>query len=468
MSQPVALIQCHPDGATRQPPRPARDPTFHVTPTFGPAIEPPDNAAVVPPALFFEHLDAATRSRTPSLALLVVDIDGFHTVNETFGFLTGDRFLEAVSRRLALQLRAEDFVTRIGGDEFAVLLLDIGSTGSAIAIARHVLAGLRHPFLLDGRAHASTARAGVVVCPTHGRDTRTLLHGARAALRIAKTTAVDVATAPGPGHLSAAPAPLPEPDSEAGRELRSGLLRGEFKVHYQPIHNFQSGRVEAFEALVRWRHPTRGLLAPDRFLPQAEQAGLARAIGVRVLDSACASLRGWRATGHPQLRVAVNLSAQDFHDDDFAHSVTSTLARHALPPSALELELTEHELLHDDRAVAQATELARQGVALSIDDFGTKYSSLAYLHRLPVRAIKVDRSFVRDVGQSTASNSIVSAVITIAGKMGLRLVAEGVEEVRQMQELRRLGCHIMQGYLFSPPVPAVAVDAYLARTTHVI
>jgi EAL domain-containing protein (putative c-di-GMP-specific phosphodiesterase class I) len=187
-------------------------------------------------------------------------------------------------------------------------------------------------------------------------------------------------------------------------------------------------------------------------------------ISVRVLDCACDSLRRWRERGHRQLRVAVNLSAQDFRRDDFAGTVASTLERHALPPSSLELELTEHEQLDDDRAVSQAAELARNGIALTIDDFGVKYSSLRYLHRLPVQALKVDRSFVHDVGRSAASNSIISAVIGIAGKMGLRLVAEGVEEVRQMNELRRLGCHIMQGFLFSPPVPADAVGGYLDRT----
>jgi EAL domain-containing protein (putative c-di-GMP-specific phosphodiesterase class I) len=182
-----------------------------------------------------------------------------------------------------------------------------------------------------------------------------------------------------------------------------------------------------------------------------------------VLDCACERLRHWRAQGHADLRVAVNLSAHDFRRDDFAGAVVTTLDRHRLPPSSLELELTEHEQLDDERAVSQAAELARHGVGLTIDDFGVKYSSLRYLHRLPVRALKVDRSFVRDIGESAASNSIVSALIAMTGRMGLRLVAEGVEDRRQMAELRRLGCHIMQGYLFSPPVPADEIGGYLAR-----
>jgi diguanylate cyclase (GGDEF)-like protein len=473
MVAPTALIERPSELPSPQPPAPPappQGPTRAVP--LAPDEEPAHRAPVVPPALFFERLQRACSAAHPSLALMVVDIEGFHAINAAVGYLAGDRLLEAFARRLARRLRSDDLVTRIGGDEFAVLLDDVDAAGLAGALAHHVLAGLRPPFTIDRRPVACTARAGVALCPEHGRDVRVLLRAARAALRAARLTGTDVAVAH--GHEMDLPPLAPAlsrhdlADAVTAHELKAALLRGEFKVHYQPIHNFQSGCVEALEALVRWRHPAKGLLAPDEFLPAAERAGVARAIGMRVLDSACASLRGWRAAGHPALRVAVNLSAQDFHGDDFAEAVTSTLARHALPPSALELELTEHELLDDRRAVAQATELSRRGVSLSIDDFGTRYASLHYLHRLPVRAIKVDRSFVRDVGHSTASTSIVAAVVGIAGKMGLRLVAEGVEEVRQMSELRRLGCHIMQGYLFSPPVPAGAVGDYLARTAHAI
>lgn len=460
MSQPVALIERR-HGAT---PSASNERPRIVARAAEPANQPepaatPNHAACVAPATFFESLQQATRETPPALALVVIDIDGFHDVNEIYGYAAGDRLLEALGRRFAMQLRADDLITRVGGDEFAVLARAIVEPGNAAVIARRLLAGLRRPFMLGGRPCALTARSGVALAPEHGRDPRVLLRAARAAAREAKRVDADVMIVPSRASALAA-----EEDAAVGRELRAGLLRGEFKVHYQPILNFQSGRVDTVEALVRWRHPTRGLLAPDDFLPAAERCGMARAIGARVLDFACANLRGWRAAGHAQLRVAVNLSARDFRQPDFVDTVTSTLARHALPASSLELELTEHELLDGGDAVDQAAELARRGVSLSIDDFGTKYSSLGYLHRLPVRAIKVDRSFVRDVGHSTASDSIVSAVIGIAGKMGLRLVAEGVEEVRQLHELRRRGCHIMQGFLFSPPLPGTAVDAYLAKT----
>jgi len=435
---------------------------------------PVSHAAIVSPADFFERLQQAACSPSSSVALLIVDISGFHLINQAHGFAIGDRFLEMVSLRLADRLRAEDLVTRLGGDEFAVLLADMFDSASAVAAAREALDALRDPFLLNERPRAVSAHSGIALCSAHGRDVRALLCASRAALRRAKECGVDVVAAQSDTHdawtlpSSLSPAIADLRGMPTGRELRDGLLRGEFKVHYQPIHNFGTGRVDTLEALVRWRHPSRGLLAPGAFLPAAERVGLAHVISVRVLDCACDSLRRWRARGHDQLRVAVNLAAQDFRRDDFAGTVATTLERHSLPPSSLELELTEHEQLDDERAISQVAELARHGVALTIDDFGIKYSSLRYLHRLPVRALKVDRSFVHDVGKSAASNSIVSAVIGIAGKMGLRLVAEGVEEVRQMTELRRLGCHIMQGFLFSPPVPADAVGGYLDRTAPAI
>jgi diguanylate cyclase (GGDEF)-like protein len=448
-------------------------PAFGSTPGRGAVVEAAGRASIVGPAAFFERLQQAMATPASSLALLVIDIDGFHAINQAHGFATGDRFLEMVGRRLANRLRGDDLVTRLGGDEFAVLLADVFDSASAVAAARDTLRALDDPFQLNDRPHQAAAHVGMSLCPAHGRDVRSLLYASRSALRSAKEAGIDVVVAQPGAHRDWAsswllPAVADRHAVVSGREVRDGLLRGEFKVHYQPIHNFGTGRVETLEALVRWRHPTRGLLAPANFLPAAERAGLAHVISVRVLDCACDSLRRWRARGHQQLRVAVNLSAQDFRRDDFAGTVASTLERHALPPSSLELELTEHEQLDDDSAVLQAAELARHGVALTIDDFGVKYSSLRYLHRLPVRALKVDRSFVHDVGRSAASNSIVSAVIGIAGKMGLRLVAEGVEEVRQMNELRRLGCHIMQGFLFSPPVPADAIGGYLDRTAPVM
>jgi diguanylate cyclase (GGDEF)-like protein len=472
MTQPAALTQCLSSAATS-----ALNFGLSGLPS-GAATDTPETVALAPraravrPAFFFDRLQQAANGSAASLALLIVDIDGFHSINRDHGFAAGDRFLQAVGERLVGRLRADDLVTRLGADEFAVLLFDVHDTASAVAVARDVLAGLHEPLPLNGRRHSASARAGLAMGTADG-DVRSLLYAARAALHSAKKTGLDVAVARCGQGSAASTAATDDAIGSAGialtgREVRDGLLRGEFKVHYQPIHNFGSGRVDTLEALVRWRHPTLGLIAPGIFLPAAERSGLAQVISVRVLDCACDSLRRWRRKGHGELRVAVNLSAHDFRREDFAGTVASTLERHCLPPSSLELELTEHEQFDEERALNQVTELARSGVALTIDDFGVKYSSLRYLHRLPVRALKVDRSFVHELGRSARSTSIVWAVVEIAGRMGLRLVAEGVEEVRQMTELRRLGCHIMQGFLFSPAVPAEAVGGYLERTVQVM
>lgn len=454
-----------------------------TTATLSPQVDPPPAAGApaeirvsnppascrpfVAPAAFLERLQQAATASSPTV-LLIVDIDDFHGVNKSSGFDAGDRLLQIVGARLAERLRPGDFATRLGGDEFAVLLFDVLDSASAVAAAREVLGSLRAPIALGSAMLRVSARAGIALWPMQVHDIRARLHAARAASRKAKECGIDVVVAEALMHDDAGlasrwliGADLDEQIS--ARQVRDGLLRGEFKLHFQPIHNFGTGRVDTLEALVRWRHPTRGLLGPASFLPAAERAGLAHVISVRVLDCACDSLRRWRTRGHRQLRVAVNLSAHDLRRDDFAGTVSATLERHKLPASSLELELTENEQLEDDRAMVQVSELARNGIGLTIDDFGVKYSSLRYLHRLPVRALKVDRSFVHDIGESAASTSIVAAVVDIAGKLGLRLVAEGVEHARQMNELRRLGCHIMQGFLFSPPVPADDVHGYLGR-----
>lgn len=467
MTQPAALPPHLPHTATTAPP--SDPPPASAAPAEVPLpSEPTGHRRLVAPALFLEQLQRAVNSPSPTV-LLIVDLDDFHGVNRSNGFPAGDRFLQIVGARLAERLRPGDLVSRLAGDEFALLLRDVLDSASAMAVAREVLHGLRAPIMLGGRSLRVSARAGIALCPMREHDIRARLNAARVAARNAKNCGIDVVVAEALDHgdpESALPWPAVAHTEQQlnGREVRDGLLRGEFKLHFQPIHNFGTGRVDTLEALVRWRHPRHGMLGPASFLPAAERAGLAHVISVRVLDCACDSLRRWRERGHRQLRVAVNLSATDLRRDDFAGTVAATLERHKLPASSLELELTENEQLEDDRAMVQVSELARNGIGLTIDDFGVRYSSLRYLHKLPVRALKVDRSFVHDIGESPASTSIVSAVVDIASKLGLRLVAEGVEHARQMNELRRLGCHIMQGFLFSPPVPADAVRGYLDRT----
>jgi diguanylate cyclase (GGDEF)-like protein len=411
-------------------------------------------------AAFMQDLEAAigrARKENDPLALVVVNVDRFKLVNDSFGHLAGDRLLKETAARLRQAIGEAAPLTRLGGDEFAALLTAPHSTAEARLVAQRMLDALRRPVLFEHEPYAASASLGLSLFPDHGGEAKALLRAADRAMREAKRRGGDqvltYSAAMECGHATHA---------ELERDLRAGLQRDELEVRYQPIHDLDSGRVDSLEALVRWRHPTLGLLEPARFIHVAEESGLVRALGTRVLESACGELRRWRERGFERLRVSVNLSARDFERDDCVEVIADTLARHSLPPDALEIEVTEHSLLTAGDAAARAAELRRHGVQLSIDDFGTKYSSLAYLQRLPVSTIKVDRAFVREVGYSNAADSIVQALIGIARAMGLRLVAEGVEEIEQVRWLRHLGCHLMQGYLFSHPLPAAAIEPYLA------
>lgn len=403
-------------------------------------------------------LGGGRRELAQHLALVVINVDRFKLVNQSFGHLAGDRFLKEIAGRLRQTLGNDEPLTRLGGDEFAALLTRAGTAAEASVIAARMLDALRRPVFIEGEPFATSASIGVAVCPEHGSEDRLLLRAADRAMREAKRRGGDQVKVYSPAMER-----TPLADSELERDLRAAVQRDEFEVHYQPIHDLATGCVDSLEALVRWRHPVLGLLGPARFIHMAEETRLVAAVGRRVLEASCAQLKRWRAAGFHELRVSVNLSAQDFERADFVELVTDTLWRHSLPPEALEIEVTEHSLLGAGDAASRAAELRRHGVRLSIDDFGTKYSSLAYLQRLPVSTIKVDRAFVRDVGYSHASDSIVQALIGIARAMGLRLVAEGVEEIEQVRCLRHLGCHLMQGFLFSRPLPADDIAHYLAR-----
>jgi diguanylate cyclase (GGDEF)-like protein len=403
---------------------------------------------------------AISRSKASDrcLAVVVLNIDRFKRVNDTFGHLGGDRLLEETAARLRRAIGDDEPLTRLGGDEFAALLCAPRSASEAKLVADLMLQSLHQPVLLNDAPYMARASVGLALSPDHGADERALLRASDRAMREAKRRGgnqVRVYSAAMERNRSA--------DADLEHDLRAALSREELEVLYQPIHDLDAGRVDSLEALVRWRHPTLGLLEPATFMHIAEESGLVRALDHRVLDLACAQLRAWRASGCGDLRLSVNLSARDFEHDDCVASVADTLARHDVPPDALEVEVTEHSLLASGDAAARAADLRRHGVRLAIDDFGTKYSSLAYLQRLPVSTIKVDRAFVRDVGRSSAGDSIVQALIGIAQAMDLRLVAEGVEEIEQVRYLRGLGCHLMQGYLFSRPLSAQVMEQSLAR-----
>ena len=416
--------------------------------------------------LFRDRLSQAIafgRRHQKNLAVLFIDMDRFKLVNDTFGHLTGDQLLQQAASRIRKCLRSTDTLCRLGGDEFIALVSELESREDAEKVATKIIGEMNAPFLLGHGTFTTGASIGVAVFPDDGTSEEELIRNADAAMYQAKRR--------GKNRMNFFAADINAQHQERLRlehDLRGAVQRGEFEVFFQPIHNVRTGTVESLEALVRWRHPLFGLLAPGRFIHIAEEAGHIRELSDFVLDAACEHLANWRSSGHSDLAVAVNLSPRDFDQPDLVQRVRHVLDRHAVPSSALELEITENVLIEDMDAVSKtASQLRSHGVRIAIDDFGTRYSSLAYLQSLPINAIKIDQSFVRDLGLRGSSSSIVRAMIGIARGLDLDFIAEGVERDEHLKSLREYGCEVMQGYLFSRPMPGADVDTYLARcATH--
>jgi len=383
-------------------------------------------------------------------AVLLLDLDRFKTVNDSLGHNHGDTLLREVAVRLAGCVRRGDTVARLGGDEFVVVLADLAHAADAVPVAEKVLAALAAPLSLEGRELTIGASIGICTCPADGMDAETLLRNADIAMYRAKEQGgrgYAFYTAEMNARI------LERLEIEAG--LRRAVDRGELLLHYQPIVDTRTRRITGAEALVRWRHPQKGLVPPDRFIPVAEESGLIVAIGDWVLRTACEQAAAWRRESLPSLRIAVNLSARQFAERNLAASVGEALRRAGCDASALELEITESTLMRDpDAALLAMHRINDLGVRLAIDDFGTGYSSLGYLKRFPVRKLKIDRSFVRDIRADADDAAIVSAIAALARKLGLGVVAEGVETEEQLRFLEEVACSECQGYLFSKPRPA--------------
>jgi diguanylate cyclase (GGDEF)-like protein len=400
-------------------------------------------------------LDGA-RASGRQVALLVMDLDGFKEVNDALGHASGDRLLTRVAERLADALGEGETIARLGGDEFAVLLPEVASPEAALGRADGLLAALAVPFDLMGLRLDVAGSVGVAVHPEHGHDVDTLLRRADVAMYAAKRAATA--------------RELYEPardDSSAARltlmaDLRRALATDELELHYHPKVDLSTGAVLGVEALVRWRHPLRGMVPPLDFVPSAEQTGLIAPLSERVLELALEQCAVWWADGL-RLHVAVNVSARNLLDGDLPALVSRLLTRAGLPPAALELEITESAVMADPvRAEAVLVALAGLGVGLSVDDFGTGYSSLAYLSRLPVDEMKIDREFVSRMDDGERDWIIVEASIALARRLGLRVVAEGVETEAMRRRLAHAGCDLAQGYLFTQPLPAAELSAWLA------
>jgi len=408
--------------------------------------------------LLHDRLQQAIRAaerNNASVALLIMDLDRFKEVNDTFGHHIGDLLLEQLGERLGSVLRTSDTIARLGGDEFAVLL-PTATVDDARQIADRLLQMLVEPFALGGLQLEIDASIGIALAPDHGTDADTLLRRADVAMYVAKrgNAGHSLYTADQDQHSPMRLAMV--------SELRRAIDHNELSLYFQPKVSLQSGSVTCVEALVRWQHPQHGLLGPDLFIPIAEQTGLIRPLSRWVVDAALRQVNRWRQEGL-DLEVAVNLSMRNLHDPEIADMIRTLLTRWGVPPASLTIEITESSLMADAaRALDVLERLRAMGVGVSIDDFGTGYSSLAYLKRLPVHELKIDKSFVAHMASDDNDAAIVRSTVSLAHDLGLRIVAEGVEDQATWDRLTALGCDVVQGYFISRPLPALVLGEWLA------
>jgi diguanylate cyclase (GGDEF)-like protein len=405
--------------------------------------------------LLGERTTSALHGADGCVALVLFDLDRFKEVNDTLGHHVGDELLKVVAGRLAEAVREGDTVARLGGDEFAMLLPGVRDVAAAHAAATRMAAVIAEPIVLEGVLVDVGVSVGVAVSPEHGGELELLLRRADVAMYLAKET--------GGGVEVYDPARDRNSTSRLAMlgELRRAIADDELVLHYQPTARLLDGHVLGVEALVRWQHPERGLVPPDEFVPLAERAGLMQPLTAWVLDTALAQLARWRDEGI-HLRLAVNISVKDLCGDALAPRVAAGLQRYQLPPHLLQLEVTEGSLFADPvRAMSSLRRLGELGVTLSLDDFGTGYSSLGHLRRLPVREIKIDKSFVQRMDADPRDLAIVRSVIDLARGLGMQVVAEGVETYGNWQRLAGLGCTAAQGWFLCPAEPVDRLTPWL-------
>jgi diguanylate cyclase (GGDEF)-like protein/PAS domain S-box-containing protein len=414
--------------------------------------------------MLFEKLERAidtARAEGSALALMLMDLDRFKEVNDTFGHQFGDALLRQVSFRLQNQLRGDDSAARLGGDEFAVVLPHIADAGTAVTTARRILGTLEQPFVIEGQVLEVGGSIGIAMFPEHGTDARTLLRRADVAMYSAKQKQSGYSF-------------VKDDDDDGSHtpdqlalvvELRSAVERGELVAHYQPKLHMRSGLMTRVEVLVRWDHPTRGHLPPSQFIPLAERTGLIRGVTDWLLDHTIGQCRVWQDAGAP-IHVAVNVSARSLLDQSLPGKVQGALERWGVDPRFLKIEITESSIMADPaHALAILSMLQSMGVRLSVDDFGTGYSSLTHLRELPIDEIKIDKSFVIGMRTSDADAAIVRTVIDLAHNLGKQVCAEGVEEEATWRMLKELGCDLAQGYWIARPMNANALMEWLTRTS---
>ena len=400
---------------------------------------------------------AHARRTGDGCAVLFVDLDRFKNVNDSLGHFAGDELLRAVAARLLESVRSEDTVSRLGGDEFVILLKELAAPEDAGVVAAKMVEALNRPFRILNREIFITPSVGISLFPQHGQEAQALITSADAAMYCAKRAGrnnIQVSAEHGEQRV---PKRL-----ELESDLRRGLERGEFVLHYQPKIDLSTGAMCGMEALLRWQHPQRGIVSPGDFIPLAEETGLIVPLGEWVLREACRQSRAWQDRSLPKFRIAVNLSGAQFRQKTLLDFVREALSESGVAPECLEVEITESVVMHNAAEAAAILEaLSVMGVHVSIDDFGTGYSSLSYLKRFPIQSLKIDRSFIRDLSVDPGDAAIVRAIIAMAHQLRLKVIAEGVETDSQLQFLRGLGGDQYQGYYCSRPLSAEACEAFI-------
>lgn len=408
---------------------------------------------------FVDRVDLAVmhaQERGHSGAIMFLDLDRFKKVNDSLGHGIGNQLLQYVARRLRRCVREGDIVARNGGDEFTVLLPMLRDPSDALVVADKILAAFVEPFSLGKKTLFVTSSIGIAVFPRDGNDADTLLKNADAAMYRAKEKGRNNAQS----YTSDLNARADE-RLDLENELHLALERDELVLHYQPKVDAFDGRIRGVEALVRWQHPRLGLLGPNDFIPLCEESGLIVPVGRWVLEQACLQAMAWQEAGHPPITMAVNVSARQVQQERVEDMVAAVLRRTGLDPRYLELELTESLVHSGERAAETLDDLVAMGVNCSIDDFGVGYAGLSYLNHLPLHGIKIDRSFVTQISSAVGDAAIVIGIIALAHKLGLEVIAEGVETADQLDFLRRHGCDQIQGFLFSRPIPADELERLL-------
>jgi diguanylate cyclase (GGDEF)-like protein len=408
------------------------------------------------------------------LAVLFLDIDNFKHINDTIGHRAGDQLLQGIATRLMLGIRKTDsisrpstedpehMVARLGGDEFTMLLTDTNNIQDPATVARRILSMLSDPFVIGGQEVFITASVGIAVYPLDGEDIDTLLINADVAMYQAKNNGKNNFQ-----YYSASMNTLSAERFAVESKLRKALDQNEFMLFYQPQIDIYTGKIIGVEALIRWLQPDLVLIKPGEFIPLAEETGLIIPIGEWVLRTACAENKAWQKVGLQPIRMTVNVSSIQFRQNNFVETVSGILRDTGLDPHYLQLELTEGTIMQDSpNTIKKLHSLRAMGIQVAIDDFGTGYSSLNYLKRFPLSTLKIDYSFVKDIGTSPTDQAIINAIVSLAHNFNLKVIAEGVEKKKQLTFLRECGCEGAQGHLICPPVNTVVLAEFIKKERH--